>query len=1615
MKGIGFGSGGGGRGEMEESEPEEGEARSGKEEEACIDPDVDLSYIDERLQDVLGHLQREFECGVSVENLGAKFGGYGSFLPAYKRSPSILLQPGSPPKDPGRTVVRSPHGSSFEGACNDSSIQINESISKKCSTSTKNLDLGDSARKDASTTATTTGNHIEDNGSINKGTKGAIQSTLKVRIKVGPDNNSARNNAAIYSGLGLELSPSSSLEDSPEGIKDILEDGITNASPRVILQIMTGFPILEGCFLSPLQENLLRLTTAGDHLSGYHKGNFPVKSIPESISISGQLNSPLRSTESCRETAMKLLPKNIQIGGNKSKLNNDKILEKKDNVETPEGQDLTFQTSSIPLLLNSGTSESEIRVREIASKIQEDSVKGTKKTFVQHTESSRMSLNDHTFNSSLGNRNSLESKRSIESNDNVDLKEKAISIKVKPSPRINLTRGESVEKNMICGKNVFSCLQKECMVKPENGINLNEVEIGGPKISKDHIFGTNEFNNAQKTDKLSEIKGKLKTTAANATSVTDPQKETMVSFSLLSGQEEKKFFERGGTAEDKSKQSKSPKESLHDYPKQSQREVACEGKGELVADRREHIGKNRRRNIKIAKKKSKVRSVDKKSGTLSSFEVPIETRTDALITDPLATDPAVAAGPIVIKDNWACCDICEKWRLLPNGTNPDDLPKKWTCSMQFWLPVGMNHCHISEDETTNIMNPQCSTSLENNSILGYSVPSTSSATVHGINLISELIMLAILKKNHVMKNLSLAPDHSAHYQFACCANKDQMSFVNINAVNQVTCQIGSIIDTNYNQVKRLSDTSMETQKEKLKGKGKSLQCSSNGVDIRPGKDSNLISKGLINSDISRAKKIISPEGFHLLNKGGKLSPDLTAEVVPYFSSGSSATDLTGKQIGEIGDKFLSNSMRDLKSSCSSHNGTMKTHLRVNIGQQFKQAGAMDARMSDNSVIPVKKRKAREWRDIQNNQETATRRQNLGEKRVILAEDYSGSVEKKENKGHASNSTAEENRSKMTRAFGNSDDKTRRTSRTGELFIDGMVDNQVATVQPSAGGNSSSLKMSSSGWNKANFQESRGSLQESVSLSPYRTHSSKKHSKIQKSVVKTDSKNFGASAIEKSNRCLDGEVDGNMSQRLKRKQKGSLSQQTSPGSSLASKSRALSPSDGACNDHVKASCILDGGKEKIGIPSSMLCCGVRGSLLPNEVGGINVVNSVSTIHDHHDKHLIENPDKKPFQNQDKLNESAGNVEDIDSSHCGERSVISESSKRLCFRDTNNTSECEFNKGKMKVSKVFSEQEELHSLRNDKQGTPNQGPRLLSSVKAEELAVYPTSETVSGLLELDKLAKASDNGNVARHGSLRREKGNELAGQRPMVKCAASNAALVAMKDAKELKHAADRMKNIGQELEGTTLYFQAALKFLQAAFLSEPSSVVNIKYEELDESLKTYTQTAALCEFCAREYEKSKDMACAALAYKCMEVAYFKVAFFKNYVASKDYPELEATIQTFSQDDSPSSSASDLDNLNQPGALEKVTCSKVVNSLQNTGSHAIASRPSFTRWLDYANVSISALEASRKSQMALSMASASLEKNVRDSIAAVEEALNFNFHNVEELLRRIRAAMESFNH
>lgn len=64
--------------------------------------------------------------------------------------------------------------------------------------------------------------------------------TLKVRIKVGNENALRRNNAAIYSGLGLDISPSTSLEASSGGSAGPSAEsrGIPGESPQSILEVI---------------------------------------------------------------------------------------------------------------------------------------------------------------------------------------------------------------------------------------------------------------------------------------------------------------------------------------------------------------------------------------------------------------------------------------------------------------------------------------------------------------------------------------------------------------------------------------------------------------------------------------------------------------------------------------------------------------------------------------------------------------------------------------------------------------------------------------------------------------------------------------------------------------------------------------------------------------------------------------------------------------------------------------------------------------------------------------------------------------------------------------------------------------------------------------------------------------------------------------------------------------------------------------------------------------------------------------------------------------------------------------------------------------------------------
>lgn len=59
---------------------------------------------------------------------------------------------------------------------------------------------------------------------------------------------------------------------------------------------------------------------------------------------------------------------------------------------------------------------------------------------------------------------------------------------------------------------------------------------------------------------------------------------------------------------------------------------------------------------------------------------------DGPLTKGLYSEMELASvAPVTIDENWVQCDSCEKWRLLPYGTKPDQLPDEWCCSMQNWL------------------------------------------------------------------------------------------------------------------------------------------------------------------------------------------------------------------------------------------------------------------------------------------------------------------------------------------------------------------------------------------------------------------------------------------------------------------------------------------------------------------------------------------------------------------------------------------------------------------------------------------------------------------------------------------------------------------------------------------------------------------------------------------------------------------------------------------------------------------------------------------------------------------------------------------------------------------
>ncbi|KAI3679008.1 hypothetical protein L6452_38314 [Arctium lappa] len=246
----------------------------------------------EKRQDVLGHCQKEFEGEVSAENLGKLvdhcYGGFGVTVGvrASLRLPRLI--PWGPP---ARTLRRLEPATSREepegpddklwwfldsscmttrGGHQNSVSQSSESQPARhrlASFSAGPLPTSREGYTNGSLTEVPTspamcGNISTSNAQhVHNFTNASDQKSLKVRIEVGIGNWSTRRNAKIYSGLGLDVSPSSSFEGYPVGSDrffHVPQDG-PNVSPTSILEIMMVFPVSGSLLLSPLPYDLLHL------------------------------------------------------------------------------------------------------------------------------------------------------------------------------------------------------------------------------------------------------------------------------------------------------------------------------------------------------------------------------------------------------------------------------------------------------------------------------------------------------------------------------------------------------------------------------------------------------------------------------------------------------------------------------------------------------------------------------------------------------------------------------------------------------------------------------------------------------------------------------------------------------------------------------------------------------------------------------------------------------------------------------------------------------------------------------------------------------------------------------------------------------------------------------------------------------------------------------------------------------------------------------------------------------------------------------------------------------------------------------------------------------------
>lgn len=533
------------------------------------------------------------------------------------------------------------------------------------------------------------------------------QRTLKVRIKVGCDN-SARKNAAIYSGLGLDDSPYSSLGNSPEesgGMSPISRE-MTDMSPTGIIQVMvcsafsmysvsllldetkiiclylmvfiymlkqamTSFPIPGGVLISPVHDSLLCLVKR-EKLCSVSKPMPLLNGRQEHASIlEDELASMVGNRKVLKETKTKVAGKS----------------ERQLEVKRENGRDfedvMSLQTKKISV--NETTGGKEFLSRDSKSmhvSKSESDVRDSLKVAGGASEVFREGNKDggkvRLCSSELVKEEALESISGEDCSKNEKGNLSSLLENVHGNRVLNPHRDVLIDRNDYgnCHKISASLQGYSDGSKCKEDLNPQK-EKAGWKTEDD------EISVPFKTERLSfEGKNKSKGAKSNGKPVAVSTKESP-RFGSSADLNNKK--NTGYVVADCNSKSQRIKSQKDDKGRDNQMDPVRQSSGDRPKDANlDSVGMQQNALF------------DKRKGRLSGKKVDEQDVSGATIKDASIVRPITETGltsemvlpmaaPVLIEEDWVQCDRCQKWRLLPFGTKPEQLPDKWLCSMLNWL------------------------------------------------------------------------------------------------------------------------------------------------------------------------------------------------------------------------------------------------------------------------------------------------------------------------------------------------------------------------------------------------------------------------------------------------------------------------------------------------------------------------------------------------------------------------------------------------------------------------------------------------------------------------------------------------------------------------------------------------------------------------------------------------------------------------------------------------------------------------------------------------------------------------------------------------------------------